>query len=268
MDAAVIALVFVSAVLVLAGWLGYQLLMQNGRNRLRLEAVAGELAQLQGERSASELMAPSSSHVTWQAEDVVDARGAAFARRTYLEQADVRSFLAQVAASRRLATACEIGAGYGRMTTVLAEFATRVVGLEREPHFVAEASCLIPDIEFVQVESLTELPLPTASVDFVLTFTVLQHLIDAVVEPTAREIDRILRPGGFLLLCEETDPGQRLGDVNDPKVNCTIGRTVSEYQRLFGRLDLLSTQPRRMEPTYPRPDAGTYMLFRKHEDPI
>jgi SAM-dependent methyltransferase len=270
MDAVVIALALISAIVALVGWLGYQLFVQNGRILLRLEAVERQLAQLRRafprDRAPSQLTVPSTLRVIWQPDDVVDARDAAFATRTYLEHADVRSFVAQAAVSRQLDTACEVGAGYGRMTMVLSEFARRVVGLEREPHFVAEASRLHPGIEFVQVESLTELPLPTASVEFVLAFTVLQHLIDAVVEPTAREIDRILRPGGHLLLCEETDPSQRGGDVDDPNGNCIIGRPVGEHQRLFGRFDLVSTEPRRVEPTYARPDTGTYMLFRKRED--
>jgi SAM-dependent methyltransferase len=205
----------------------------------------------------------SSHHVPWQPEYVVDVSDAAFATRTYLEHADVRSLLRQAAGDHRFGTACEVGAGYGRMTVVLTEFADRVIGLEREARFVEEARRLLPAIEFVQVESLGTLPVQTASVDCLLTFTVLQHLIDAVAQAVALEIARIVKPGGYVLMCEETDSAHRNGAVDDPNGICTIGRPVEAYQRLLGTCDLVATKPRRIEPTYPRSDVGTYMLFRR-----
>ena len=205
----------------------------------------------------------SPDRAIWQQQHVVDVRDAAFATRTYLEQADVRAFLTRVAGTGRLSLACDVGSGYGRMSAVLSEFADRVIGIEREPHFVSEASRLLPAIGFVRVAALTELPVQTATADFVLTFTVLQHLIDPVVQATTQEIVRVLKPGGHVLICEETDPQHRDGAIDDPNGMCTIGRPVTGYQRLFATFDLLATQPRRIEPTYPRGDVGTYMLFRK-----
>jgi SAM-dependent methyltransferase len=199
----------------------------------------------------------------WRQEHVVDVREAAFAVRTYVEHQDVRAFLTRVVGQRRLGAACEVGAGYGRMTVVLTEFFDRVVGFEREPHFVEEAARLLPAIRFEQVESLGRLPAPDQSFDGVLTFTVLQHLTDPVAIDAASEISRILRPGGLLLICEETDPDHRAGTVDDPNGMCTIGRPVAAYEALFPGLTLLHTGPRRIEPTYERPDVGTYMLFLK-----
>ena len=201
----------------------------------------------------------------WQQEHVVDVREAAFALRTYLEHRDVRAFFTRVAGQRRLPAACEIGAGFGRMTIVLTEFFDQVSGFERERHFVDQASRLMPAIRFQQVETLGSLPASNDSFDGVLTFTVLQHLTEPVVQAVAGEIVRILRPGGFLLICEETDPSHRAGAVDDPNGTCTIGRTVAEYEALLRPLTLLDTKPRQIEPTYPRPDVGTYMLFRNEK---
>ena len=201
--------------------------------------------------------------VTWQQQHVVDVRDAAFAARTYYEQRDLRAFLRRVTTDDRLGSACEVGSGFGRLTIVLTEFADRVFGFEREPHFVQEASVLLPDVRFTQVATLASLPVASASMDLALTFTVLQHLTDTVAAAAAGEIVRLVKPGGHVLICEETDPAHRDGAVDDPHGMCTIGRTVAEYQRLFGALDFLDTAPRRIEPTYPRPDVGTYMLFRK-----
>jgi hypothetical protein len=44
---------------------------------------------------------------------------------------------------------------------------------------------------------------------------------------------------------------------------CTIGRPVETYRGFFSGLELLLTDPRAIEPTYPRSDTGAYMLFRK-----
>jgi SAM-dependent methyltransferase len=149
------------------------------------------------------------------------------------------------------------------MTVVLTEFFDHVEGFEREAHFVEEASRLLPAIRFHRVDSLTSLPAAGASFDCVLTFTVLQHLTDAVAAAAAREISRILRPGGVVLICEETDPEHRDGAVDDDTGMCTIGRTIGQYEALFRGFTLLQSQPRRIEPTYPRPDVGTYMLFAR-----
>ena len=205
----------------------------------------------------------AAQRVVWRQEHVVDVRDAAFSARTYLEQRDVRELLARALGPHRLGAACEVGAGYGRMTVVLTEFFAEVTGFEREPHFVEEARRLLPSIRFDQVDSLAKLPAADRSFDAVMTFTALQHLIDPVAAQTAREISRILKPDGHLLICEETDPAHRGGAVDDPDATCTIGRPVSEYEAMFRGLTLVETRPRRIEPTYPRADVGTFMLFRK-----
>jgi SAM-dependent methyltransferase len=192
----------------------------------------------------------------WADPDVVDVGYAAFAARTYVEQRDLRRFFTQAARAVPLQTAADVGCGYGRLSPVLAEVCREVVGFEREPEFVRQAQELWPSIEFRQTASLARLPARTGSFDFVLTFTVLQHLIDTEVGRVAEDLKRVLRRPGFLLLCEETDQG-----LSDPAVSRTIGRSVERYQELLAPLELVETAPRRIEPTYSRPDVGTYMLF-------
>ena len=203
----------------------------------------------------------SEPRVVWQQEHVVDVRDAAFAARTWIEQRDLRIVLAGALEGRVVGRAAEVGSGFGRMTPVLTEFAASVSGFEREGAFVEEASALHPAISFARVDTLARLPAADASYDLVLTFTVLQHLVDAVLEEVAGEIRRVLRPSGVLVLCEETDASHRAGDVDDPNGMCTIGRVVPAYAELFRPLALVATRPRRVEPTYPRPDVGTYMAF-------
>ena len=203
----------------------------------------------------------SPQHTAWQQHHVVDVRDAAFAARTYLEHRDLRRVLGEALGTRTVDRACEFGAGFGRMTPVLTEYAAAVTGFEREPAFVAEARPLFPDVSFERVDSLARVPAADATFDLVLTFTVLQHLVDPVLDLVASEIRRVLRPSGVLVLCEETDVSHRAGDVLDPNGMCTIGRSPLAYAELFRPFVLSFTRPRRIEPTYPRPDVGTYMTF-------
>jgi SAM-dependent methyltransferase len=209
--------------------------------------------------------APEAGQVAWKRwheSDVVDVGYAAFAVRTYLEQADLGRYLDRVSGEIDPDAACDIGAGYGRLSMVLADRFKTVVAFEREPAFCEQGRRLLPGVRFCQVSTLERLPTPSGSFDFVLTFTVLQHLIDPVLQNVAGEIKRIVSTPGFVLLCEETDKGHVDGDLSDPNGRCTIGRSVEDYAALFAPLKLIETSPRRIEPTYPRPAVGTYMLFR------
>ncbi len=201
------------------------------------------------------------SFKAWTFRDVVDVDFPAFALRTYLEQAGVRRFLAAAAGGRRLPAAAEIGCGYGRLLPVLGEFADRVAGFERQPEFAAEAARLHPAAGISRISTLENLPARDGAFDAVLTFTVLQHLVDPVAVRVATEIRRILAPFGHVLICEETDPGHLSGDTSDPDGMCTVGRSAGTYARLFAPLRLLASAPRVVEPTYPRPDVGTFLLF-------
>jgi SAM-dependent methyltransferase len=205
----------------------------------------------------------SDGRVVWQPHNVVDVRDAVFAARTYLEHRDLRRLLNDTLGGEKLERACEFGVGFGRMVPVLSEFAASVVGFEREPEFVGQARLLFPKLVFQQVDSLERVTAEDNSFDLVLTFTVLQHLIDSVCRSVVAEIRRVLRPGGRLVICEETDPAHISGDILEPNGMCTIGRPVSIYAEWLKPLVLAETRPRIIEPTYPRPDVGTYMLFVK-----
>jgi len=196
----------------------------------------------------------------WTAHDVTGADLAAHSARTYLEHADVRRYLAEIGVQRDDAAACDIGAGYGRMTPLLLETASRVVAFEREPALVEMGRSLWPEADFVQIERLSELAIADESFDIALIFTVLQHLSDDEVEATATEIRRVLKRPGYALLCEETDPLHRWRESDDT-ARFTIGRPVETYTKVLA-LELVATSPRRVEATYQRADVGSYMLFR------
>ena len=200
---------------------------------------------------------------TWTPADVVDVAGPPALLRNYLEQRDVRSYLHKAAAHTPIRRACDIGSGFGRLTPVLCEVAADVVGFEREAVLVATSRALLPDLRFELVASLEQLPVETSSAEFVLTFTVLQHMPDVAARRVIAEILRLLAPAGHLLIVEETDPALEAGDAERSDLGYTRGRPVDWYVDGFRPLALVATSPRHIEPGYPRADVGTYMFFRR-----
>ena len=103
---------------------------------------------------------------------------------------------------RRREVAVEIGSGLGRVCAALAERFDRVVGLDVAAGMVGRAAELVanPAVRFEIGDGTTLQPVPDASVDLVLSFTVFQHLLrPSAVEGYIRDAARVLRPGGVLV---------------------------------------------------------------------
>jgi SAM-dependent methyltransferase len=199
--------------------------------------------------------------MVWTPTDVVDVDGPRAMFRAYLEQRDVRALFASVAGAARVRAACDVGCGFGRLTPVLTEFAHGVVGFEREQALLAVARNLQPGLEFRDVQTLSSLPADEQSFDLGLVFTVLQHMPDPDAIVVIDEVRRIMHPGGYLLLCEETDASLEAGDRARAHHGYTRGRPVDTYAGWLAPWRLVATRQREIEPGYPRPDVGTYMLF-------
>jgi SAM-dependent methyltransferase len=199
--------------------------------------------------------------MVWTPTDVVDVEGPRAMYRAYLEQRDVRTLLAQALGATRVRAACDVGCGFGRLTPVLTEMAGQVTGFEREPALVATARALQPSLTFHPIESLARLPAEAGDFDVGLVFTVLQHVPEPDVRLVIDELRRIVRPEGWLLLCEETDPSLEAGDRAAAHLGYTRGRPTALYAEWLAPWTLAATRARVIEPGYPRPDVGTYMLF-------
>ncbi len=115
----------------------------------------------------------------------------------YLDLVATRLGLADV---RR---ALDVGAGHGHWTRQIARRLApeaEVVGLEREPDWVAVATArAAPGQRFVQGDA-TDLPFPSGSFDLVTCQTLLIHVPDPA--RVIAEMHRVLRPGGQLLVAE------------------------------------------------------------------
>ena len=89
------------------------------------------------------------------------------------------------------------GEGYG--TDILAGTAKSVVGIDISPDAIAHAKSQYKDPRiFFRVGSATDIPIPDASVDMVVSFETIEHLVDH--DRMMQELCRVLRPNGLLLI--------------------------------------------------------------------
>jgi ubiquinone/menaquinone biosynthesis C-methylase UbiE len=113
----------------------------------------------------------------------------------------------------------DIGCGAGQKTLVWAEHGARsVVGLDPDPARVAAAEQLseargMSDVVRYEVGIAEDAPLPAASADVVIATEVMEHLPDP--SGFLRECERILRPGGRVLLNFKTFYSPRGAHITD-----------------------------------------------------
>jgi 2-polyprenyl-6-hydroxyphenyl methylase/3-demethylubiquinone-9 3-methyltransferase len=92
-------------------------------------------------------------------------------------------------------TMVDVGAGLGHFSAVGERHAAVVVPIDIAPKLVSRLRERFPS---AMVASATELPFATASVDFVVSSECIEHTRDP--RRAAREMMRVLRPGGVLFL--------------------------------------------------------------------
>ena len=204
-----------------------------------------------------------SDRKTWTPGDVVDVTGPPALLRNYLEQRDVRAYLHKAAAHTPIHRAYDIGSGFGRLTPVLSEAAAEVVGFEREASLVATARTLLPDLRFELVPTLEHLPAESSSAEFILTFTVLQHMTDASARAVIRRNPPRAGAGGPPAGRRGDQPetgGRRCGPCRSRLHPRPAGRW---YMDALSRWSSSQSAPGTSSPGYPRQDVGTYMFFRR-----
>lgn len=98
----------------------------------------------------------------------------------------------------------ELGSGAGTPETRRAAERFRVTGVDISPKQIDRAREALPEVEFVCAD-LTELELPTGSVDAVMSFYVFNHLPRELLAPLLAKIHGWLVPGGWLLTAFATN---------------------------------------------------------------
>lgn len=93
----------------------------------------------------------------------------------------------------------DIASGEGYGSAYLAQHARRVVGVDIDPVSIdhAKQNYALPNLEFLQGDC-TEIPLPDASLDIVVSFETIEH--HAAHDEMMQEIKRVLRKDGLLII--------------------------------------------------------------------
>ncbi len=98
----------------------------------------------------------------------------------------------------------DFGCGYGRsLGELFAAGYRNLIGFDFSPAMIAAARARFPEIEFGVLELSSTVPLPQASVDGVLLFSVLTCVpTDDGQRALIAELHRVLRPGGLLYISD------------------------------------------------------------------
>ena len=111
------------------------------------------------------------------------------------EEPVVRRILAQYPSGTALDAAC----GTGRHAEYLASQGHSVTGLDASPAMLEVAKSKIPSARF-EVADLSSIPLPNDAVDLAVCSLALTHCQE--LGPPTKELARVLRPGGTLVISD------------------------------------------------------------------
>lgn len=97
-------------------------------------------------------------------------------------------------------TILDFGCGTGHIISEIARLnpSAKLIGVDVSRAALDTARKQAPPAEFFPIEDGAAFPLPDASVDFVFSSEVIEHVYDT--ENAVREIARVLKPGGKLLI--------------------------------------------------------------------
>ena len=94
---------------------------------------------------------------------------------------------------------CDMGCGPGQIARYLHRQGVEALGVDLSPHMVAEAQRLNPDIRFHQGDMLS-LPDADNSWGGIAAFYCIIHILREHIVDALREMKRVLKPGGVLLV--------------------------------------------------------------------
>ena len=100
-----------------------------------------------------------------------------------------------------LSSALDVGCGRGRWLSYYESRGATAVGVDISPTAVAACRAIGLD---AREASLDDIPVETASMDLVSSITVMLHLDPSLQDAAAQEMQRVVRPGGLVVLLEST----------------------------------------------------------------
>jgi ubiquinone/menaquinone biosynthesis C-methylase UbiE len=140
----------------------------------------------------------------------------------------VKRCLRRLGISLKGKTLLDLGCGRGRWLDFYAAQGARVTGID----ISSDANEICRKMNFnVYQGSIDELCFADGSFDFVNSVTVIQHVLPKNQERATKEVQRVLKPGGFVLLLENTsqDSSWHVWGMAVPKWTALF----NECQRIF-----------------------------------
>ncbi|MFC6836140.1 class I SAM-dependent methyltransferase [Halomarina ordinaria] len=159
-----------------------------------------------------------------------------FSARVYHEATQIERLLD----GREYDRALEIGCGYGRLVGWVASHADEAAAIEPNAEALAAARRAYPEVDF-EVALADDIPYPDDHFDLVVAWAVLGHIPPGTIERAAREIRRVLRDDGTLLLCERTSGDSASG---------VWVRSRGDYEALFDPFAVVAAEERAAEPSF------------------
>jgi SAM-dependent methyltransferase len=160
---------------------------------------SGWLSRIRRDWDARALENPR-AYIDWP--DVANNNEAFFASGRQDYDRYVPPFLAKMNFNPRGKTALEIGCGIGRIARWMSQDFAQYIGVDVSPEMIRKAASYgLPHARFHAVSGGDLSGIPDASIDFVFSFAVFQHVPDkeAIFNYIA-ETGRVLRPSGIFRL--------------------------------------------------------------------
>jgi SAM-dependent methyltransferase len=143
--------------------------------------------------------------------------------------------LAEILGAIPAGVALDAACGTGRLTSLLIDRGDDVTGVDLSPEMLAIARARFPQATFHEAD-LHDLPLPDAAVDVVVCGLALAHVPD--LGPVMRELARVLRPRGHLLISDAHHEivlrgsiVKALGPDGEPGLVATYRHTPGDHLR-------------------------------------
>jgi SAM-dependent methyltransferase len=121
----------------------------------------------------------------------------------------------------------DFGAGPGYLTEKLLRRGARVFSVDFSPESAASLEARLSGragFLGARTASLDRIPCDDASADLAILVEVVEHLDDRVLTPALREVTRVLRPGGHLVLTTPNQEDLGTAEVLCPECGCVYHR--------------------------------------------
>lgn len=109
--------------------------------------------------------------------------------------------------------AADLGCGPGHVTAHLGRLGLEVTGIDLSPAMIATARAAYPGLSFA-VGDMTRLDIEAGSLGGIVAFYSIIHLPDELLPVAFAEFDRVLAPGGEVLVAFQVGDDERLHQVD------------------------------------------------------